>query len=218
MKREDWDARYEAAELLWSAGPNQFLVAEAAELAPGRALDIACGEGRNARWLAERGWDVIGVDFSPVAVAKARKIAEKRGAQVDWRVADVREYRPQPRSLDLVLVMYLHMPWPDMTVALRAAADGVAPGGVFLLVGHDRSNLESGHGGPRDPAVLYTPQRVAGELSDLVIEKAELVRRRIEPRGDRATHRHPGQSGADRGDSDTPVFAIDNLVRATRMP
>ncbi len=216
MKREDWDARYEAAELLWSAGPNRFLVAEVADLAPGRGLDVACGEGRNALWLAERGWDVIGVDFSPVAIAKAGKIAAKRGLQVAWQVADVREHRPQPRSQDLVVVMYLHLPWPDMTAALRAAVEGVAPGGVFLLVGHDRSNLEAGHGGPKDPAVLYTPEQIAGELSDLVIEKAELVRRRVEPRGDRVTHRHPGPSGAAGGDSNAPVFAIDNLVRARR--
>src|SRR5579875_1878471 len=78
MDRAEWDARYAGEELLWRAEPNQFLVEEVAELPPGRALDVACGEGRNAIWLAEHGWNATGVDFSEVALAKARRLADQR--------------------------------------------------------------------------------------------------------------------------------------------
>ena len=210
MKREDWDERYRAAELVWSAEPNRFAVAECADLPAGHALDLACGEGRNAIWLAERGWQVTAVDFSSVAVARAEKIAQARGVSVAWQVADVLEYSPRECFFDLVLVMYLHMPWSDMRVAIGSAARAVAPGGMFLFVGHDRDNLEHGHGGPRDPAVLYSPEQVAGELAAFTIERAERVRRRIAPSSDRTTHRHTGP------DSSDDVFAIDNLVRAMR--
>ncbi|MCG8422859.1 MAG: methyltransferase domain-containing protein [Proteobacteria bacterium] len=208
MKREDWDKRYAATDLLWSADPNQFLVAEVAGVEPGRACDVACGEGRNAIWLAEKGWQVVAVDFSPIAVDKARQLAASREVVIDWHTADVRENLPSAQSFDLVLMFYLHMPWSDMRAALRHATDALAPGGTFLLVGHDSSNLEHGHGGPQDPAVLYGPDQVAAQLGGLVVEKAERVRRQVKPRSDRATHVHPGKK------SDEPVFAIDNLVRA----
>lgn len=226
MKREDWDRRYADADLVWSAEANRFVVAELADLEPcGAALELACGEGRNAIWLASRGWRVTGIDFSSMAVAKAREIAERRGVEVDWQVADVLEYRPPPGSFALVVVTYLHMPWQDMAVALGTAASALAPGGVFLLVGHDESNLEHGHGGPRSPAVLYGPERVAAALDGLTIERAERVRRPIAPRSDRSddpshdrvTHRHPGHPAAERPRAtDQPVYAIDNLVRARR--
>ena len=75
MEREQWDERYRADELIWKVEPNRFLVEEVAGLVPGRALDLACGEGRNALWLAERGWQVTAVDFSAVGLEKARRLA-----------------------------------------------------------------------------------------------------------------------------------------------
>ena len=84
VNRDDWNRRYEGAELVWTARPNRFLVAEAAGLVPGRALDLACGEGRNAVWLAEQGWQATGVDFSGVALGKAQLLAESRSVQVEW--------------------------------------------------------------------------------------------------------------------------------------
>ena len=90
MQREDWDRRYSGRELIWTAEPNRFLVAETSDLPPGRALDVACGEGRNAIWLAERGWRVTGVDFSEVALAKAARLAASRGVEGEWIPADLR--------------------------------------------------------------------------------------------------------------------------------
>jgi len=197
MQREDWDRRYSGRELIWTAEPNRFLVAEAGELPPGRALDLACGEGRNAIWLAERGWRVTGVDFSEVALAKAERLAASRGVEGEWIPADLVSFRPEPEAFDLVLCFYLQVPEPDRRAVVAAAASGVAPGGTFLLVAHDSANLEHGHGGPQEPAVLYTAADVVADLDGLEIEKAERVERPVEtPEGER--------------------IALDVLVRAVR--
>src|SRR5690606_9077745 len=98
MDSKAWDERYRATGLVWGAGPNRFVVEQTEGLAPGRALDLAAGEGRNAVWLAERGWRVTAVDFSPVAVERGRRIAAERGADVEWAAADVRACTSPPRS------------------------------------------------------------------------------------------------------------------------
>jgi len=195
VKREDWDRRYAGADSVWSLTPNRFLVAEAQNLPAGRALDLACGEGRNAIWLAERGWTVQAVDFSGVAIEKARTRAANGGVEVDFRVGDLVELEPEPRAYDLVLVLYLHIDPDERRVVLARAADAVAPGGTFLFVGHDLLNRTEGVGGPSDERLLCTPDEIASELPGLVIVKAERVLREVE-------------------DEDRP--AIDALVRATR--
>jgi len=199
VKRDEWDARYGAAELVWSAGPNQFLVAEAEGLTPGRALDVACGEGRNALWLAERGWRVTAADFSGVAIDKARARAEAQGVDVDWRVDDVVAWSPEAQAFDLVIVFYLQLPPAERSAALAKAAGAVAPGGTLLVVGHDSTNLAEGYGGPRDPAVLFSPDDVAdiAGTAGLAVEKAERVRRQVDT-------------------DDGPRTAVDALVRAVR--
>jgi SAM-dependent methyltransferase len=194
-----WDERYAGDDLVWSAEPNRFLVAEVETLPPGRALDLACGEGRNAVWLAERGWDVTGVDFSNVGLDKARRLADARGVSVHWELADVTEYMPAPESFGLVIVMYLHLPQAARRVAFRHAAAAVAAGGSLLVVGHDITNPSEGWGGPRDSAVLYGPDDVVADLDGLETVKAERVRRPVET-------------------DDGEKIAIDVLVRATRTP
>jgi SAM-dependent methyltransferase len=180
MQRADWDRRYTESGLLWSSQPNRFLVAEVEGLPPGRALDLACGEGRNAVWLARRGWRVTGVDYSQVAIAKAQEQARSAGVDVAWVVADLLEYRPAPGAFDLVIAFYLQVPAAERARILSAAVEAVATGGTFLLVGHDSRNPAAGYGGPRDPAVLYTPEDVAAELPGLDVERAELVERPVE--------------------------------------
>jgi 2-polyprenyl-3-methyl-5-hydroxy-6-metoxy-1,4-benzoquinol methylase len=94
MDHRAWDERYASTELIWTAEPNRFLVAEAGGLAPGRALDLACGEGRNAVWLATQRWEVTGVDFSRTGLDKARHLARQRHVTAEWILADVTTYRP----------------------------------------------------------------------------------------------------------------------------
>jgi 2-polyprenyl-3-methyl-5-hydroxy-6-metoxy-1,4-benzoquinol methylase len=195
VKSEDWNRKYAEKELVWSAAPNRFLVAEVAGLEPGRALDVACGEGRNAIWLAEQGWRVTGVDFSDVAVEKGRRIAERRGVEVDWRVEDVLAYEPEPAAYDLVILFYLQLVQDELRRVLERAAGAVAPGGTFLLVAHDTRNLTDGWGGPQDAAVLYRPEDVVPALDGLEVEKADAVLRPVE---------------------EESATAVDCLVRARR--
>jgi SAM-dependent methyltransferase len=183
MDATDWDHKYLEAELLWSNGPNQWVEQVAGDLEPGRALDLAAGEGRNAIWLAELGWSATAVDFSPVAVDRARRIAGQRlGAQAyrfSARVADVLDADLEQSAYDLVLVIYLQLGPAARRTALRAAASAVAPGGRLLVVAHDSDNIANGYGGPSDPEVLYTAQDVANDLTDtgLRVERAERVTR-----------------------------------------
>jgi SAM-dependent methyltransferase len=177
--RDDWNARYAGKELLWTATPNRRFAAEVRDLEPGRALDLACGEGRNAVWLAEQGWRVTGVDFSDVALEKAARLAEARGVEVEWVLADVLEYVPEPRSFDLVALLYLQLPSDEHARVLRAAAAAVAPGGTIVVIGHDATNLAHGHGGPKDISVLFTPADVTRQLGDLVVDHAATVRRNV---------------------------------------
>jgi SAM-dependent methyltransferase len=196
MDRDEWDARYAAQTTVWGAEPNRFVAQECAELAPGRALDLACGEGRNAVWLARRGWQVTAVDFSRVAVDKARALAAAHGVEdaVTLVVGDVVEWVPPARAFDLVVVAYLQVPGDDRRVVWPRAAEAVAPGGTLLVVGHDSRNLRDGVGGPKDPAVLYTADDVVAHLGDLAVLRAGEVARPVEGDG----------------------VAIDCLVRAVR--
>jgi SAM-dependent methyltransferase len=197
VDRHQWDERYGTDELVWRAEPNMFLVDEVAGMAPGRALDLACGEGRNALWLAERGWRVVAVDFSAAGLAKGRRLAARRDLEVEWVEADVLAWEPAPESFDLVIVMYLQLPAEDLRRALGSAAAALAPGGTLLVVGHDRANLAEGFGGPPDSSVLYDPDQIASDVAGLVVERAERVRRPVEtPEGVRV--------------------ALDALVRAHR--
>src|SRR4051794_8049802 len=181
MDAAEWDARYSGSELIWTAEPNRFLVAEVAGLPPGRALDLACGEGRNTVWLASQGWNAVGVDFSGVGLDKGRALAAKRGVDVEFVRADVTTYAPPPAEFDLVVVLYLQLPAVQLRSALRHAATALRPGGTLLAVGHDLTNLTDGYGGPQDAAVLFTPDDVVAALPDLRVVKAERVERPVEP-------------------------------------
>ncbi len=202
MDRNGWNKRYADKEFVWSADPNQFLVAETGNQSAGRALDLGTGEGRNAIWLAQHGWHVTAVDFSTAGLDKARRLARARAVDVEWVLSDVTCYQPRSSFYDLVLLCYLHLPEADRHRTIAVARDAVAQNGTFLYIGHDLSNIEHGHGGPQDPAVLCTPQDVVADLSGLEIIKAEVVRREVslEP-----THGGP-----------VHATALDTLVRAVR--
>ncbi len=154
MDREGWNQRYETTDLVWTAEPNRFLVAEVEGLAPGTALDLGAGEGRNAVWLAQQGWQVTAVDFSDVGLAEAEQLAAAAGVEMSTTCADLIGDRPPPRAFDLVAVLYVHLPASVRPAVNRCAADAVAPGGTLLVVGHDTTNPTDGYGGPQDPDVL----------------------------------------------------------------
>jgi len=174
-RRHAWDRRHASREPIESADPDPLLVREASTLRPGRALDLACGDGRNAVWLARRGWHVEAVDFSSVALERARGLAERAGVSVEWARHDLLGWTPPAGAYDLVTLIYLHVIPGERRDVLRGAAAAVAPGGRLLVVGHHRRNLDEGTGGPQDPRVLYGPDDLAAEVPGLVVEHAETV-------------------------------------------
>lgn len=184
MDAQAWDERYAGADPVWSMEPNEFVARECADLSPGRAVDLACGEGRNAIWLARNGWAVTAVDFSPVGIDKGRRRLAKDGPMdwpIDWQVADATTWSTDD-LFDLAVLAYLQLPAAERRAAVRAAYDALAPGGTFLLVAHDSTNIAEGTGGPKDPEVLMTAEDVLDDLSDRTVEViiAERVARAVE--------------------------------------
>ncbi len=204
MDSDAWNQRYADSELVWSTAPNMWVEQLTQDLPPGKAIDIAAGEGRNALWLVSRGWQATAVDFSAVALQRAASLAAQRLGDDAGKLltlqADVETWVPPARCYDLVLVVYLHLPAQQRGAVMRAAAEAVAPGGTLLIVGHDLANLSSGHGGPQDPAVLYSPADIVADIepAQLTVVRAETA---VRPLTDAQ-----GQ----------PVEALDALVLAQR--
>lgn len=153
-----WEERYSTAAAagspVWSLEPNEWVARVTGSLPPGTAVDLAAGEGRNALWLASRGWTVTAVDFSPAGLAIGRDRAAGAGLDVDWVTADATTW-VAPTPVDLVVVAYLQLPAERLSLAIGNAVASLVPGGTLSLIGHDRENLERGVGGPQDPAMLW---------------------------------------------------------------
>lgn len=184
---ESWNERYRASELVWSAGPNQFVEAELADLTPGRALDLAAGEGRNAIWLARHGWQVTAVDYAQVGLDKGRRTAGD--VRLEWVCADATTWVGDA-SYDLCVMAYLQLPADDRLAAVRAGFASLRPGGTLLLVAHDSTNLTAGVGGPQDPDVLMTAEDVLADLADRdfdVVEARRVGRDVAQPDGSTRT-------------------------------
>lgn len=177
-RAELWDTRHAAHDPIESADADPTLVEVAATLTPGAALDLGSGDGRNAVWLAVHGWRVTAVDFSVVALDRGRVLAAKLGVDVDWRREDLLAWTPPAASFDLVALAFIHLPADERRRIYATAADAVAPGGTLLVVGHDRSNLDEGAGGPRDPEVLFTSGDIVADLGPAWrIVRADTIRR-----------------------------------------
>lgn len=193
-----WDERYAERDYLWNVSPNQFVERHLAALEPGTAIDLAAGEGRNAIWLAQRGWQVTAVDFSRVGLDKAARLAAEHevAQRVELVCTDALAYQPGG-PVDLVVVAYLQLPAPQRRTALTHAATWLRPGGRILVVAHDRRNVAHGHGGPSDPDVCYDVDETVELLSGLEVELSEVAGRIVE---------------TDEG----PRTALDTLVLARR--
>jgi SAM-dependent methyltransferase len=175
----DWDAVYLDRDQVWSGDPNGALVAEASDLPPGRALDVGCGEGADAIWLAHRGWQVTALDVTTVALDRARAAAAREGVAVAFVHAGLAEAGLPPRSFDLVSAMYPAVPKADGS-PVRVLVDLVAPGGTLLVVHHD---LDPDHvpGNGFDPALFVLPADVAAVLGDDWDVEVDAVRDRVVP-------------------------------------
>jgi SAM-dependent methyltransferase len=175
-----WDQRYTDQPSPWTDEPNRFLVEAVEALVPGRALDLACGEGRNSLWLAGEGWSVLGVDFSEVAVGRANRRATERRLDARFERHDLTSWAPSPGTFVLVSMVYLQMPAEQMAVAVANASRAVAPGGTLFVVGHHFDNLAFGVGGPPMPEVLYTEDQLAEWCVGLDVVRSDRVERPVD--------------------------------------
>ena len=184
----EWDRRYTDSEQLWSGQPNGALVAEVAGLPPGRGLDVGCGEGADAVWLALRGWQVTGLEVSGVALGRAAGHARDAGVTIRWVHAGLAEAALTPASFDLVCALYPALLRTPDAAAERALLGAVAPGGVLLLVHHAGMETQQVHDSGFDPADYVWPAMVAVLLDDgWQVERAE-QRPRVAPAGGAGAH------------------------------
>ena len=198
-----WDERYRGRDAIWSGNPNVQLVTEISDLAPGRALDVGCGEGADAVWLATRGWTVTGVELSRVALGRAATHAAAAGpdiaARIAWRHADLGSVPPDS-TYDLVTAHYVQLPPEPRTALFGVLAAAVAPGGTLLIVGHDPSDLQTSAHRPPWPELFYRAEDVVAGLAvgdwEILVEQAR-PRQLSDPQG-------------------RPVTIHDAVVRARR--
>ena len=184
VRADEWDARYsERDDALWSGRPNGRLVAEVSGLTPGRALDVGCGEGADAIWLARSGWTVTAIDISEVALGRARAAADRAAAAVEWICGDALQMALPAGSFDLLSMQYPALPKAAGEEAMRALVDTVRPGGLLLAVYHDLDHEHREHMKSRgfDPADYVDADDLGQLLSDDYAVELHVVEPRIDP-------------------------------------
>lgn len=198
-----WETFYSERDRIWSGHPNAMLVREVSGLAPGNALELGCGEGADAIWLAGRGWQVTALDVSALALERAAKHAEDAGVadRIQWRRQDLAVWEPR-EHYDLACAQFLHSPVElPRNAILATGARAVAPGGRLLIVGHESFPSWSQHPEPEEP--LPTAAELAAELGlgspDWELETVDSV--------EREANGPDGQSG----------ILADSVLRARRL-
>ncbi|MFF3311615.1 class I SAM-dependent methyltransferase [Streptomyces sp. NPDC002952] len=186
--REEWDTRYAEREQLWSGRPNGALEAEVAGLTPGRALDVGCGEGADAVWLAREGWEVTAIEVSGVALERAARHARDAGVTVRWVHAALTEAALAPGSFDLVSAQYPALLRTPDAAAERALLAAVAPSGVLLVVHHAGMETRQVDDGDFDPADYVWPSMISALLDDDWEIEADEQRPRVAPDGGAGAH------------------------------
>ena len=191
MSTRDWDERYSSHDDgMWSGRPNGVLVAEVAGSSPGRALDVGCGEGADAIWLAREGWHVTGLDVSQVALDRAASAAREANVAVEWVCGDVAAMPPAPGGYDLVSVLYPALKHSPDDEAIRALLDNVAAGGTLLVVGHAPLDPEHARAHGFELADYIQPADVRARLDERWAIDGDETRPRVDPTPEGSTHTH----------------------------
>lgn len=174
-----WEQRYADAAYAYGTEPNDFLVQVADRIPPGPVLCLAEGEGRNAVWLAERGYAVTAVDASPAGLAKASALARSRGVAIETIAADLATFTIAPGAWSGIVAIFAHFPPPLRRAVHHAAALGLAPGGVLILEAFTPAQLALGTGGPQKPELLYTQEQLREDFAGLDLEIGREVERDV---------------------------------------
>ena len=208
---EFWDGIWADIEDCGS-GSDQILAQQVERLTPGRALEIGCGTGGNAVWLAKKGWQVTAVDISAVTIEKGKRLAAEHGVNIEFVVAEAATYQPQ-LAYDLITCFYIQMFPPQRANMLANMSKTLAPGGTLLFVSHDKSGLPSGWS-EEDLLSLTTPEEIVAELSELQIEQAFVLTADAE--GTHASHMHRDGSGHGSHETQDSHGSNSTILRAIR--
>jgi cyclopropane fatty-acyl-phospholipid synthase-like methyltransferase len=178
-EQERWETRFRAPGYAFGKEPNAFLKAQLHHL-QGRktALSVADGEGRNGVWLAEQGLDVLTIDFSPAALAKARALADERGVRLRTEVADVTSWRWPAAAFDVIAAIFIFVDPPDRNAFFTNLKTALKPGGLLLMQGYRPEQLSFRTGGPPDGKRLYTRAMLEesfGDMTELDIREHDSV-------------------------------------------
>lgn len=183
MDEQHWNEMYLSRERVWSGEPNGVLVTEAAALPPGRALDVGCGEGADALWLARRGWQVTATDISQIALARAAEASAASGlaSEVTWTHADLLTATPPAGGFDLVSMQYFPVPRQHHHTGLRALIETVATGGTFLVANHDLADMSRHPDHSPDLSDYCQPGEITALLDDSWTVLVDETRPRVSP-------------------------------------
>lgn len=174
-----WDARFARDDYIYGTDPNEFVAATAGRIPPGPVLCLAEGEGRNAVHLATLGHEVTAVDQSSVGLAKATRLAARRGVPLRTEIADLADYAITPETWAGVVAVFIHLP-PDLRRRVfRAAVRGLRPGGVFVLEAFSPAQLAYDTGGPKDVNLLMTTDALRQDLAGLHFEILHEIERDV---------------------------------------
>lgn len=175
-----WDERYSEEGFAYGAEPNDFLASVADAIpAGGRVLCLAEGEGRNAVFLAGRGYRVVAMDQSPVGLEKAKRLAREKGTEIETVAANLADFRIEPGAWDGIVSIWGHLPPALRRSVHAAAAAGLRPGGVFVLEAYTPAQIPFGTGGPPMPELLMTADGLREELEGLTFERLEEIERDV---------------------------------------
>jgi SAM-dependent methyltransferase len=176
----DWEARYNTEEYIFGKRPNRFLAENLPSLPPGCALSLGEGEGRNAVFLAQHGWQVTALDLSPSALRKTRRLAAEAGVKVATLHADLNDLAVTPNTWDFIICFFVHLPAPERAAVHRKVVAGLKPGGVYLLEGFAPAQLRFGDRGPKNIDQLYSLPLIQQELADLEFRIARETERLLD--------------------------------------
>jgi SAM-dependent methyltransferase len=178
MNKEFWDNRYGAEEYAYGTKPNEYFKVYLEQLAPGRLLLPAEGEGRNAVYAAKLGWDVYAFDQSVEAKAKALRLADHNQVTINYEVTGIENFQPTTEGFDLIALIYVHMPPEIRTKFHQDLAKMLKPGGNIVLEAFNKKQVSNPSGGPKNDALLYDEPSLRNDfqgLSEISINNEEVV-------------------------------------------